>query len=76
MSNMITITLHDSLATTGLHQPPLLARCAIWFAVKLTEWDMNHRTRSQLRQLSDRQLRDIGIERDAANTEAARPFWC
>ncbi|SLN12502.1 hypothetical protein PEL8287_00369 [Roseovarius litorisediminis] len=75
MPAMRTINLSDSLSKLDLYQPPLVARCAIWLAVTLTEWDMKQRTRRQLAGLDDRQLRDIGIERDAADTEAARPFW-
>ena len=33
------------------------------------------RTRRQLLELSDEQLRDIGISRDQARIEALRPFW-
>lgn len=54
---------------------PVLAQWAVAFAVMVTKWDTRHRTRKQLKQLNDAQLRDIGIERGAAYTEAARPFW-
>ncbi|MDH0290139.1 DUF1127 domain-containing protein [Pseudomonas sp. GD04087] len=33
------------------------------------------RTRKQLLELSDEQLRDIGISREQAQLEAMRPFW-
>lgn len=33
------------------------------------------RTRRQLLELSDEQLRDIGISRQQARLEAMRPFW-
>lgn len=33
------------------------------------------RSRKALLQLSDRQLRDIGVTRDEALREAVRPFW-
>lgn len=33
------------------------------------------RTRRQLLELSDEQLRDIGISREQARVEALRPFW-
>ncbi|SDI81079.1 protein of unknown function [Pseudomonas delhiensis] len=33
------------------------------------------RTRRQLLELSDEQLRDIGISREQARIEALRPFW-
>ncbi|WP_420567221.1 DUF1127 domain-containing protein [Thalassovita sp.] len=54
---------------------PIVARWAMAFAVTVTKWDSRHRTRKALRQLSDAQLKDIGISRDAAYTEARRPFW-
>ncbi|QRY80299.1 DUF1127 domain-containing protein [Pseudomonas sp. PDNC002] len=33
------------------------------------------RTRKQLLELSDEQLRDIGVSREQAKLEAMRPFW-
>lgn len=33
------------------------------------------RTRKQLLELSDEQLRDIGVTREQARLEAMRPFW-
>lgn len=33
------------------------------------------RERATLRDLTDRELADIGLTRDAANAEAGRPFW-
>ncbi|MFD1158558.1 DUF1127 domain-containing protein [Roseovarius aestuarii] len=75
MSHAITIKLPDSLMTTGGYPLPFLARVAVQFAVIVTKWDMNYRTRKQLARLDEHMLRDIGIERDAACTEARRPFW-
>ena len=34
-----------------------------------------YRTRKQLLELSDSALKDIGISRSDALTEAAKPFW-
>lgn len=34
-----------------------------------------HRQRRQLAQLDDRALRDIGLTREEARSEAARPVW-
>ena len=75
MSHALTIKLPDSLTATGGFPLPLLARVAVKFAVLVTAWDMKYRTRKQLARLDDHLLRDIGIERDAACTEARRPFW-
>ena len=57
------------------YSAPIVARWAMAFAVTVSKWDSRHRTRKALRQLSDTQLKDIGISRDAAYTEARRPFW-
>ena len=75
MAHVHVITLADSLKTSGGYPLPLLARIAMQFAVIVTTWDMKYRTRKQLLQLDAHLLRDIGIERSAADTEARRPFW-
>ncbi|WP_306116386.1 MULTISPECIES: DUF1127 domain-containing protein [unclassified Roseovarius] len=75
MAHVHVITLADRLKTSGGYPLPLLARLAMQFAVIVTTWDMKHRTRKQLLRLDAHLLRDIGIERDAAYTEARRPFW-
>ena len=75
MAHSLAIQLPNSLKSAGGYPLPLLARLAVRFAVIVTEWDMKHRTRKQLLRLDDHMLRDIGIERDAAYTEARRPFW-
>jgi len=54
---------------------PLLARWSMSFAVIVTTWDMRHRTRKHLSDLSEHQLRDIGIDRATARIEAAKVFW-
>jgi uncharacterized protein YjiS (DUF1127 family) len=54
---------------------PIVARWALAFAVMVTKWDTRYRTRKALHRLTDDQLKDIGIERDVAYTEARRPFW-
>ena len=41
----------------------------------LLGWNELARQRYQLAALDDHVLRDIGVERDAAQREAARPFW-
>ena len=75
MAHTIRITLPDTLALNGAYRPPLAARWAVKFAVLLTQWDMKRRTRRHLVRLDDHMLKDVGLTRDAASTEAARPFW-
>jgi len=38
-------------------------------------WLRRARTRRRLAELTDRDLRDIGLDRAAALREAGRPFW-
>lgn len=38
-------------------------------------WSDRRRTRTALTTLTEAQLRDIGLEREAALEEAERPFW-
>lgn len=56
-------TLTGILSHTGLKLPPL----ARWIAVM--------RQRRALARLSDAQLNDLGLSREDAAREAARPFW-
>ncbi|MFE0752956.1 DUF1127 domain-containing protein [Inquilinus sp. NPDC058860] len=46
---------------------PLLSLVALWLR--------RARTRPRLWTLSDHELRDLGLERSAADREALRPFW-
>ena len=41
----------------------------------LRHWQHNYASRRQLAQLSQVQLKDIGINRSEALEEAAKPFW-
>lgn len=75
MAHVHAITIADTRNTSGGYPLPLLARFAVQFAAIVTTWDMKRRTRRQLLKLDDRLLHDVGIERDAAYTEARRPFW-
>ncbi len=75
MSHLATPPRLERLRNTGGYPLPLLARLALNFAEIVTLWDMKRRTRKALARLDDHLLQDIGIERDAALTEARRPFW-
>ena len=47
---------------------------AYWLDV-LLRWQQIARERRLLREMSEHQLRDIGISRAEADREARRPFW-
>lgn len=42
---------------------------------RVAVWQERTAARRQLARLDDRMLRDIGIDRATADTEAAKPFW-
>jgi uncharacterized protein YjiS (DUF1127 family) len=52
-------------------------RTAWWIRMKrvVAGWRHRARSRHELANLSDRQLRDIGLSRYSANFESAKPFW-
>ncbi|KIC11268.1 hypothetical protein RA19_07940 [Leisingera sp. ANG-M1] len=54
---------------------PVLAQWAVSFAVVVTKWSLRHRTRKQLRKLTEAQLKDIGVTRADAHYQATLPFW-
>ena len=54
---------------------PMIAEAAIGFAVLVTKWSVRKRTRRQLTQLTQYQLRDIGLHREQAMREGTLPFW-
>jgi len=67
---------HSASAAKG-HAPVLsrLTTAANVVAQWLKRAYAIHQQRNALRSLSDRQLRDIGLERLEAEREASRPFW-
>lgn len=42
---------------------------------QLRTWDERTRERQRLAELDDKALADIGLTRERARAEAARPFW-
>lgn len=54
---------------------PVTALIAVRFAACVTTWATRHRTRKTLGQLEPWQLRDVGLTRDQASSEASRVFW-
>lgn len=54
---------------------PPLSRLLLALALAVARWEDRQRTRSALARLEDHLLRDIGLPRDHAHTECAKPFW-
>ena len=52
-------------------------RLSCWSQVKryFAEWRLRAASRSELINLNDRLLRDIGVSRYEAVSEASKPFW-
>ncbi len=53
----------------------MVATLAVTVPETLVTWQERSETRAALRNLDDRLLRDMGIDRAAASKEARRPFW-
>lgn len=54
---------------------PTASKFAIDVAWRVAIWAERRRSRRALAELSDMQLRDIGLTRDQADREAEKPFW-
>ena len=54
---------------------PIVSIWAVEFAMTVSKWTARHRTRKALGQLTDTQLRDVGLTPTQADQEAARLFW-
>ena len=54
---------------------PLVAHWSVIFAVTVTKWDNNRRSRTQLKRLPAYLLNDIGLDPASARAEASKPFW-
>jgi len=67
----MAMMMQTSATTSGLRvtrgRPSFLAMAARWFELR--------RSRSALGRLNAAQLRDIGLDAEAAQAEAQRPFW-
>lgn len=57
------------------HRIPFSAAVALRVAVVLSQWAMRRRTRLALHQLSDHQLRDVGLTYPEAYRECRKWFW-
>jgi uncharacterized protein YjiS (DUF1127 family) len=75
--------LHYELVCDGTCQrvapPPKMSAAVVtglqWIVRNVLEWDQRIRQRQALAELDDHLLKDIGISRTAAATEASQPFW-
>jgi uncharacterized protein YjiS (DUF1127 family) len=74
MAHALTLT-HENLSLLKQRGLPLVAVIAVKLAVCVTTWATRRRTRLALQQLSDWQLRDVGLTPDQARSEASRVFW-
>ncbi|MDW3221597.1 MAG: DUF1127 domain-containing protein [Paracoccaceae bacterium] len=54
---------------------PALAIIAVEFAVCVSKWATRRETRRTLKQLTDWELRDVGLTPQQARDEAAKVFW-
>ena len=54
---------------------PTTAVLAVSIAVCLSKWATRRETRRALRQLTDWELRDVGLTPDEAHREASKVFW-
>lgn len=62
----------------GQPRQPVLRRLARWVFSLVGRYDVaaeRYRSRVALRELSDSQLKDIGLTRKEAFREGTRPFW-
>jgi uncharacterized protein YjiS (DUF1127 family) len=68
---MIVSAVNPAISTS---RPYRLSR---WSQVtcRIAEWRLRARSRNELKNLSDRTLRDIGVSRFEAELEASKPFW-
>ena len=74
---MISSTVARSHSGSSLLDS-LLMRAITWRKVafaRLGEWQQRSAGRRELSNLTERDLRDIGITRNDAQVEANKPFW-
>ena len=68
------MSLTDAFALSARPLPPL-SRVAITLALAIATWELRHKTRKHLSQLTSDQLHDIGLTQTNAESESAKPFW-
>ncbi|MBD9501862.1 DUF1127 domain-containing protein [Pseudomonas sp. BGr12] len=66
----LTLYQQELLEIPGVREAPRAPQESRW-----QQFWRRVRTRKQLMDLSDAQLKDIGVTREQARIEAMRPFW-
>ena len=69
----VEIAMRASLNVMAIH--PLLVLHLGQVKQRLIQWRAHMRSRTELMNLSDRCLQDIGMSRCTADYEASKPFW-
>jgi uncharacterized protein YjiS (DUF1127 family) len=74
---MISSTVARSYSGSTLVDSVLVRAIAVRNALlaRMAEWQQRSAGRRELINLTERDLRDIGITRTEAETEANKPFW-
>ncbi|MEL6449696.1 MAG: DUF1127 domain-containing protein [Pseudomonadota bacterium] len=75
MARLATHAHPDLAYLTAQARMPAASVVALRVAVLLSKWATRRRTRLALAQLSDHQLRDVGLTPADASIEARRVFW-
>ena len=72
----VAIAIHAGVSTMNWSTARTF-RFSCWSEVKrcFAEWRLRARSRSELITLNDWILRDIGVSRFDAKSEASKPFW-
>ncbi len=71
----MNLATYDLPADSRTPQQALTARMGAAVARAIRVWRARNRERRELVELSDRDLRDIGLSRWEVEYERTRPFW-
>ena len=65
----------DAIASRAEARPRSDISLLAVIRAQLVQWARARRTRLDLLELSEHELKDLGLTREAARQEAMRPFW-
>lgn len=68
------MSLSETIALAHRPLPPL-SRLLVTLALTVAAWELRHRTRKSLSEMSPDRLSDIGCDPLTAQAESAKPFW-